>query len=70
MGEMAEFYIHQHMDAFPDDFWANKRHTRPTCKYCGMRGLKWKETDRGWRLSDSNTGELHTCKEYFQSKLK
>lgn len=64
MGEMADFYVDQHMDAFPDDFWANSGGTRPVCRYCGRRGLKWKETDQGWRLADANTEEIHICKEY------
>lgn len=37
MGEMADFYIEQHMSAFPDDFWVRKESARPVCKYRGMR---------------------------------
>lgn len=69
MGEMADFYIEQHMNAFPDDFWVRKESSRPVCKYCGMRGLKWKETDSGWRLVTPVTELVHTCKEYFEKKV-
>ncbi len=37
---------------------------RPTCAYCGTRGLVWKKTAQGWRLADSNTGAIHACREY------
>lgn len=37
------------------------------CKYCGMKGLSWKEVERNkWRLFKYNTKivqlELHACK--------
>jgi hypothetical protein len=39
---------------------------RVTCRNCGARGLKWKETESGWRLFSKARGAdgkklLHTC---------
>lgn len=65
MGDMANFYINQHMNAHPNDFWMKRSsNARPTCTHCGMRGLKWKSTDKGWRLADANTNIIHTCPQY------
>jgi uncharacterized protein (DUF58 family) len=36
---------------------------RVTCKFCGG-DFYWGETDRGWRLHDYETGELHDCPKY------
>ena len=60
MGEMADFYIAQEMDAFGWSPWG--RGTAPTtvvCNRCGARGLKWKETPAGWRLFSKKL--QHTC---------
>lgn len=31
------------------------------CKYCGKDGLKWSETDTGWKLVESK-GLIHACR--------
>lgn len=32
------------------------------CKYCGESGLKWFQTENGWRLFNSKG--IHSCKNY------
>lgn len=58
MGDLAEFYV-------GDDWWEPK-HTPPTCRHCGKRGLKWRLTDNGWRLFENtriehNRKKQHVC---------
>lgn len=44
-----------------------KRARTYACKYCGARGLRWVETQLGWRLADES-GARHVCAEYEQSR--
>jgi hypothetical protein len=39
------------------------RITTKTCRYCGKRGLEWRDTGGGWRLADP-CGTIHTCEQY------
>lgn len=36
--------------------------TSKQCKFCGKDGLRWGQTESGWRLFDGTA--IHTCKEY------
>lgn len=31
------------------------------CRRCGKPGFFWKQTQDGWRLSDPQSGEIHSC---------
>lgn len=33
-----------------------------TCKFCGIKNLKWVKTKTGWRLYDG--GLIHSCDQY------
>ncbi len=71
MGQHAD----DHLDESLQDYWdweadyedgsySAKLSTpkSPTCRYCGLQGLQWVLTSRGWRLfGDSGA---HKCKEY------
>lgn len=37
-----------------------------TCKHCGAGGLRWKNTDGGWRLHAG--AELHNCAAYMPAR--
>lgn len=66
MGEMADYLNDSMMDASPEwnPFGTPRRASSTVCKYCGMKGLKWKQLDSGWRLVISATEVLHICKQY------
>lgn len=32
------------------------------CKYCGLPGLSWMQTEAGWRLGNGNV--VHSCEGY------
>lgn len=69
MGEMADFYIDRMMDAFPS--WSPVGTLRePTrCKHCGATGLKWFQTERGWRLvAELDHTQVHSCEQYQKAK--
>lgn len=68
MGDIADFYIDQMMDAYPE--WGSP-YSRPrgkppskghavTCKHCGTRGLEWGNDGRKWYLIDPK-GNAHVC---------
>lgn len=62
MGEMADCFIDQMLDAYPD--WNPARRTRPrpiTCQHCGERGLIWSHDGRGWYLTDRECNP-HDCR--------
>lgn len=46
----------------PEMDFGGVRKRLKTCKYCGVEGFIWRETDKGWRLADPATGQIHTCK--------
>lgn len=59
MGEMADFYIDQMMDAYGwSPFGGEERTTE--CKNCGKAGLHWEEDDARWVLCEPN-GRTHVC---------
>jgi hypothetical protein len=35
-----------------------------TCKYCGEGSFHWVDTDKGWRLADDETDEIHDCPKF------
>lgn len=40
-----------------------------TCKYCGLAGFRWKQTDQGqWRLHEVD--KLHECSSYVAKNGK
>lgn len=46
---------YEHVPMFP-------RSTSKTCKHCGASGLRWKNTEHGWRL---HLGEaVHSCEQH------
>jgi len=53
MGDMADFIN----DMSPEEDYGFER--GKTCKHCGLSGLKWANTPKGWRLHDG--AKLHTC---------
>ncbi len=71
---MSDCFDHM-MDAYDDaynrgdgyhedeDNYHNRRtyNKRKHCAYCGKQNLEWSNTTDGWRLRDSNTGEIHKC---------
>lgn len=42
----------------------------PTCKRCGMRDLKWRWMDCGWRLYENERVEYNRLKEHNCSLAK
>lgn len=39
------------------------------CKWCGLIGVYWdKDKNNKWRLFETKSGNLHTCKEYQYNK--
>ena len=71
MGDMADYLIDQGMDAWMNgdemdidstDGHSIKRES-VTCRYCGVKGLHWVETEKGWRLAGANE-EIHSCDQY------
>ncbi len=42
---------------------------RRNCRYCGCRGLVWRERGGKWRLVDMKTREVHSCKEYKKKEI-
>lgn len=34
-----------------------------TCRYCEVGGLRWENTDTGWRLFDRGSNRLHICED-------
>lgn len=41
---------------------------RKSCKHCGATGLRWINTDRGFRLYSDAEQELHVCEQFRASK--
>lgn len=64
MGEMADFYVDQMMDASPE--WGSP-YSRPraeyvTCRNCGKRKLLWAlNENRKYVLVSATTGAQHVC---------
>lgn len=67
---MSDIFDHEAdaWDSLNDDYWEPINYTPKsvTCKYCGLKRLKWKQLSDGkWRLHfyDSKTVslKLHTC---------
>lgn len=65
MGEMADFYINQALEAGENPFGSPyKNKWSESCKKCGQGGLKWRETDAGWRLFENERVEHNRLKEH------
>lgn len=60
MGDMADFVLDQ-----IDYYYYNERSRTKQCKYCLQKGLKWVQTDKGFRLFDKNN-KIHICEKYEQ----
>lgn len=65
MGEMADFAGEQAGWTEAYAYFPRKRSTK-TCGWCGVRGLRWKETPCGWRLFKGDT--QHSCNNYPKRK--
>ena len=72
MGEMADWIVEQMQNAEMDGWDLQSeydqedfRPSEKTCKFCGETGLRWQNTESGWRLFHfqnwDNTYELHKC---------
>lgn len=71
MGEMADFYINQALDAGESPFGGRRSrqvYRDPwceTCKHCGKYGLKWRLTNQGqWQLYENTRVEHNRLKEH------
>lgn len=64
MGEMEDMWLDDVMEAYWEgaleeaDFQAAEK----VCRYCGEGGLRWRSTDKGWRLFGRDG--VHSCKQY------
>ncbi|MGF6738463.1 hypothetical protein [Paraburkholderia atlantica] len=60
MGEIADDHIDYILSQGMYPFARARATRRVTCDRCGARGLRWRETDAGWRLH-SRDGLRHDC---------
>lgn len=63
MGDMADFYLAQEMDAYG---WspvgsARRRPSSVTCRHCGARGLWWFPAKRDSYFLKNPDGSQHNC---------
>jgi hypothetical protein len=49
---------------------AGKSKFNTTCKHCGMAGLKWRNTDEGWRLFEDERIEHNRLKPHVCVRLE
>lgn len=69
MGEMAEYYIQQEMDAHPDwNPFATRPSALPTCMHCGKDKLSWRQIKGNWVLFESPTKQ-HNCAKISADEL-
>jgi len=67
MGEMADFYVDQMMDAYPS--WGvpgvrSKVYGPPLkCKHCGCTNVYWQNAHGRYVMNDQHTLNTHVCAE-------
>ena len=66
MGEIADDHIDRMLWGPGRPLTRARNRRNVICDRCGARGLKWRETDAGWRLFENeriehNRLKLHEC---------
>ena len=77
MGDMADYAMdhgfdldgcgYDGWDSWQDDGYGNEIcRTKSTlsCRYCHSTSVYWSNTEKGWRLFETETHEIHNCPKF------
>lgn len=68
MGEYADYEIDRQMGFGDSPFGGRRKRVIVECKFCGAKGLRWKNDAGRWRLAEYD-GEYHDCPRLEASRL-